>query len=200
MAANQVLTASALTELWEQRWPECPPVAHWLRDRYPDRWVRFHSLPDSKRYPFDETEYAVVLRRHYTVLSTLAPGPELVVVTSDWTESAEPDSPVWPTLAQIAPTAWYWRTFLEKPDEDPEWRSYTQLYAETVPWQPGAIDVLLTAVADDELSNVILAPVDLSWLYHPYDGGADVILPTRERRDALKAQYRACLSGHPLGL
>ncbi|WP_007509911.1 MULTISPECIES: DUF3885 domain-containing protein [Pseudofrankia] len=200
MGANQVLTASTLTQSWERRWPECPPVAHWLRDRYPDRWVRFHSLPESKRYPTDETEYAIVLRRHYTVLSALAPGPDLLVVTSEWTENVEPGSPVWPTRSQIAPRAWHWRTVLEEPDEAPEWRSYTQLYAEVMPWRQGAIDAVLRAVANDELANVILAPIDLGWLYHPYDGGADVILPTRERRDALKVQYRAWLSRHSLGL
>ncbi|TQS31246.1 hypothetical protein FLW16_00640 [Microbispora sp. KK1-11] len=41
---------------------------------------------------------------------------------------------------------------------------------------------------------------DLRWLYHPYDGGADVIAPTRTERDALKERHRDWLSAHPLGL
>ncbi|GAA1516621.1 hypothetical protein GCM10009677_57390 [Sphaerisporangium rubeum] len=38
---------------------------------------------------------------------------------------------------------------------------------------------MLRAVTDDEISNVLLGPANLRWLYHPYDGGIDVILPPR---------------------
>ncbi|WP_236647992.1 MULTISPECIES: hypothetical protein [Micromonospora] len=191
---SQELNPPALTELWEQRWSECPPFAHWLRGQYPDRWVRFHSLPGSKRYADNESEYGIVLDRHYTVLSELDPGAVLLVVTSEWTEGPPTTPQMWPRRSEVAPSAWHWQTLLEDPEEEPEYRAYTQLYAETIAWQPGAIDVLLRAVADDELANVILAPTDLRWLYHPYDGGADVILPSRKQRDALKAQHRDWLS------
>ncbi|GAB3088766.1 hypothetical protein GCM10027186_57700 [Micromonospora schwarzwaldensis] len=107
---------------------------------------------------------------------------------------------MWPRRSEVAPSAWHWQTLLEDPEEGPEYRTYTQLYAETIPWRPGAIDVLLRAVADGELANVILAPADLGWLYHPYDGGADVIRPTREQRDALRAQYPDWLSQQSSGL
>ncbi|MGC4806131.1 DUF3885 domain-containing protein [Micromonospora sp. DT233] len=182
-----------MTALWQERWPECPPFAHRLRGRYPDRWVRFHSLPGSKRHPENEGEYGVVLDRHHTVLSALDPGAVLLVVTSEWTEGPAVTPAQWPRRSEVAPSARHWQTLLEDP-EDP---TYIQLYAEVVPWRPGVIDVLLRAVADDELANVILAPADLRWLYHPYDGGADVILPTREQRDALKTRHRGWLSQQP---
>ncbi|MBX6386610.1 MAG: hypothetical protein IRZ07_27155 [Microbispora sp.] len=104
------------------------------------------------------------------------------------------------TRPEVAPAAEHWQTLIEEPGEDPEFRSYTQLYAETRPWRPGVIDTLLRAVADDEIGGVILGPSDLRWLYHPYDGGADVILPTRGERDALKERHPAWLSPHPSGL
>lgn len=200
MKPSQELNPPALTALWERRWPECPPFAHWLRSQYPDRWVRFHSLPESKRYPDDESENGIVLGRHYTVLSELDPGAVLLVVTSEWTEGPTTTPQRWPRRSEIAPSAWHWRTLVAQPEEEPEYRSYTQLYAETIAWRPRAIDVLLKTVADDELANVILAPTDLRWLYLPYDGGADVILPTREQRDPLKAQHQEWLSRLPSGL
>lgn len=58
-----------LTELWQRRWADCPPVAHQLRGPYREVWVRFHSLPESKRYAQDDHEYAIVLDRYNT------PGP-----------------------------------------------------------------------------------------------------------------------------
>ena len=35
------------------------------------RWVRFHSLPGSKRYAENEAEYACVLSRHNVVIGEL---------------------------------------------------------------------------------------------------------------------------------
>ncbi|WP_443611862.1 DUF3885 domain-containing protein [Acrocarpospora catenulata] len=39
-----------LSARWQANWPDCPPVAHELKRFYASRWVRFHSLPESKRY------------------------------------------------------------------------------------------------------------------------------------------------------
>ena len=62
------------------------------------------------------------------------------------------------------------------------------------------IDPLLRVVADDETSGVVIAPSDFEWLYHPYDGGADVFLPSRERRDLLSLAHHRWLSRYPGGL
>ncbi|WP_200926706.1 DUF3885 domain-containing protein [Sphaerimonospora mesophila] len=71
-----------LSALWRERWPLCPPLAYELKNAYHDRWVRFHSLPDSKRYADDEAEYAILLHRYNTVLGPAAPvqhGPRRTV-------------------------------------------------------------------------------------------------------------------------
>lgn len=46
-------------------------------------------------------------------------------------------------------------------------------------------DAVLTAVADDE-GQAIVTDMAAAWLYVPYDGGADVLLPTTLARDALQ--------------
>ena len=56
-----------LTE-WQRWFPGCEPIAYHMRDAFSDRWVRFHSLPGSKRYPEDAAEYATVLERHNVIL------------------------------------------------------------------------------------------------------------------------------------
>lgn len=61
-----------LLAVWEQRWPGSWPEADKLRGLFPDRWVRFHSLPGSKRYPDTEAEYEILLDRHHGVLVELA--------------------------------------------------------------------------------------------------------------------------------
>jgi hypothetical protein len=39
-----------------------------FKHRLADRWFRFHSLPESKRYAEDETEVAELFARQNTVL------------------------------------------------------------------------------------------------------------------------------------
>ena len=53
-------------------------------------------------------------------------------------------------------------------------------------------------MADDEIAYAIIAPLDLRWLYHPYDGGADVIASTVRDRDVLKDRHADWLIGLPL--
>jgi hypothetical protein len=142
---------------------------------------------------------AIVIDRHYTVLSELNPGSHLLIITAEWTDTPQTTPQRWPRRSEVAPTARHWRTLIEKPDEEPDFRSYTQLYAKARPWQSDTLDILLRAVADDKINGVLLGPPDLGWLYHPYDGDADVILPTRAERDELKARHHTWLSDHPVG-
>lgn len=199
MASTDDVDTEGLTWLWQNRWPDCPPVADWLRGVYPDRWVRFHSLPGSKRYADDEADYHVILERHNTVLAELGAGQSLLVITCDWATTSEPPVLRTPRLRQLDPAGVRWQTILYD-DSAEELPAYAHLYVSRWPWVVGGVDDLLRSVADDELAGVILTPTDLTWLYHPYDGGADVVLSDQHQRDALKARHHLWLSGHPAGL
>lgn len=185
-----------LAASWDARFPECPPVAHELRGSH-DLWVRFHSLPAGKRYASSEDEHAEVLARHHAVLTALgAPGGELLVVTMSWSPSTRPrrrDR----QLARSAPNATLWRSLLLEQDEYGAvwWHLFVTSVAMLV-----ELDPLLRLVADDQAGGVILMPRDLSWLYHPYDGGVDVIARSTVERDALASRFVGWLSDHPLGL
>ncbi|MGQ5652838.1 DUF3885 domain-containing protein [Streptomyces sp. EKR5.2] len=182
----------ALTELWQQRWPDCLPVGYKLRDPYRDVWVRFHSLPESKRYAVDESEYAVVLERYNTVLDELFAGTEVYVVTPFW--ATEPEVPL------LEPDAGYWQSLLVEDDPEPEFRTYCHLFATQLPWQHGCIDKLLRDTADDKVAGVLVTDSLMQRIYHPYDGGADVFLTTPEERDRMRDRHTDWLSSHPSGL
>lgn len=64
---------------------------------------------------------------------------------------------------------------------------------------PAELDALLAAIADDRGRAVIANP-ELDWLFCPYDGGVDVILPTAEARDVLRDRHRDWLSSGSDGL
>jgi hypothetical protein len=177
-----------LTALWRARWPSTPPIASRLRGAYPDLWVRFHSLPDSKRYPEDEGEYAVVLDRYNAVLDELFAGKDVYIVTPTWSEdSAEPS---------LQPDGTFWLS-VSREETD---MSKLHLFIVRRPWERGCADSLLRDVADWKITEVFITDAGMQRIHHPYDGGADVFLATPAERDSLRRRHRDWLSIHPSGL
>lgn len=183
----------ALHASWQARWPQLVPISHLLRaDK--DRWVRFHSLPGSKRYADTPVEYSTILNRHNTVLEELgARIGELNVITLEVAFTPVPRDRH-PVLEELLPDAECW-TVLSWPHLDPV-LAFGHAYVNRVSWQPGRLDDLLRKVADDELGHVIIGAHDLAWLYAPYDGGADVLLSTSAMRNGLRDRHRQWLSEH----
>ncbi|MGW0939765.1 DUF3885 domain-containing protein [Streptomyces sp. NPDC002666] len=197
ISARQDLDLDALSALWEQRWPALPEGLS-MRHVHPDRWVRFHSLPESKRYPGDDREYAIMLDRHLTVLNELGPtDTELYVVTHEWNWDAAPITRM-PQLQQVDPDAHHWGSHVHD-DEFPDDIVYEHEYVNVRPRTRQALDPLLRLVADDVIAGVTLAPLDLRWLYHPYDGGGDVHASSAIVT-ALRAAHPDWLSTHPSGM
>ncbi|MEU5881527.1 hypothetical protein [Spirillospora sp. NPDC047279] len=183
----------ALTAAWRARWGG-RPIAHELRGRHADRWVRFHSLPGSKRYAETEEEYGVVLGRHRSLLAELGADEGLYLIAGYFAGArvgAAPDP-------RTHPGAVPWLTI--EPDERSVFETPLTLCVSMASLERTALDPLLRSVADDELGHVIIGPPDLRWLYHPYDGGGDVIAPTVHDRDVLKSRHAGWLSAHPAGL
>jgi hypothetical protein len=152
---------------WEEWFPNCEPVAHHLSVVFPQRWVRFHSLPGSNRYPENPTEYATLLERHNRILSELArPDEVLVLLTTGWSETAVPIR-LQHELLELDPRAEPWRTVAmhEQPDNFPE------------------------LIAADLVRNVMIVAADCRWLAHPYDGGMDLIVESPVARNSLADRH-----------
>jgi len=190
-----------LNQFWDEAFNGVPQVSHLFRDLFADRWVRFHCLPESKRYPDSEAEFQTVLSRHNHLLDGLASGKRIILATTGHSSSPAPsrDEPV---LAALDPSAESWRTLPMHlmQDEDPDDPNYWHVFASEWEWSPGILDPILRLVANEQLSNVFIFSIGDTWLYHPYDGAADVILPSGSQRDALRDRHRAWLSPHPAGL
>ncbi|MFI5297683.1 MAG: hypothetical protein ACHREM_06245 [Polyangiales bacterium] len=182
---------------WDTWFPNCEPVGHHLRVAFPDRWVRFHSLPGSKRYADNDAERATILERHNRVLGDLVgQGEDVALLTTGYAKTQSPPVRSYPELSDLDPDARPWRTVVYDDDQASDWH----IVASTRRWTPGAFDRLVTLVADDKIANVMIVALDGRWLLHPYDGGMDVILRTTEERDALKARHPEWLSARPDGM
>ncbi|MFI7005425.1 hypothetical protein [Streptomyces sp. NPDC050145] len=151
--------------------------------------MRFHSLPESKRYPEDESEYSIVLERYNTVLDELFGCGEVYVITPAWATEAE--------VPAFQPDAEYWQSLLVKDDPDPEFRTYCHLFAVRRPWVYGCLDEMLRDIADDKVAGVLVTDTQIRRIYHPYDGGADVFLTTPGERDRTRDRHADWLSSNP---
>lgn len=187
---------------WDREFQDCPPLGFRLRALIPDRWVRFHSLPESKRYPEDEEEYQILLERHNTILGNLTrQSPRVVLVTTGYSETPEPvrrDAEV----EALDPNARLWRTVpthTAAPDyfDAP---TYWHLFASEWEWRPELFDQLIRLVAADAIANVLIVEPECRWVLHPYDGGMDVIAETPARRTSLRSAHKDWLSASRDGL
>lgn len=186
---------------WDQQFPGCEPVAPFVREALPNRWVRFHSLPESKRYPEVEAEYATLLHRHHRILEELAgPRREVVLLTTGYSDSPEPVRG-YPELEALDPRAKPWRSVaMHDPEEALTFPNYWHVYSSSWQWRTGVLDSIVRLVADHVIANVMIVDIDCRWLLHPYDGGMDVIAASTDERDSLKARYADWLSARSDGL
>lgn len=198
---NDVNSPADLRKYWDFKYWKCEPVPHLLRTVYPERWVRFHSLPESKRYPENEEEFLAVLDRHNTVLAELAVRDETLIFVStgfsDSPEAARDDE----DLNRLDRGAQSWLTMLDHDfGEEANLRYYSHVFMSKWTWKAGVFDEILRRVADWEIATIMILSTKNDWVFHPYDGGADFILATTEQRDRLKSKYEPWLSPRQDGM
>jgi hypothetical protein len=184
---------------WDRCFPSCEPLGHRLRVVFRDRWVRFHSLPESKRYPESEAEYTELLARHNRVLGELTPaGSPVIVVMTEYSGSPVP-SRFNPNEPLFDPLAAWWRT-VPSSDSTPDSPGYRHSFGSVREWRPGEFDPLIRLVAEDRAPDVLLVAPDCRWVLHPYDGGMDVIAESSTSRTVLRNKFSTWLSTRADGL
>ncbi len=185
---------------WDLKFPGCEPVAHWLREVFPNRWVRFHSLPGSKRYPENEDEYRTVIDRQHCVINELL-GLErkLVLLTPGYSQSpsaVHPDT----ECSSLNPGAKLWRSVPMHHHDGSVDLNYWHIFASEWDWPASPLNQLLRLVADDVVRNVMLVACDCRWVVQPYDGGLDVVMESEAARNELRLAHPDWLSLRSDGL
>lgn len=185
-----------LNTFWAAAMNGALPVAHELREQFHERWVRFHSLPESKRYPESEAEYEEVFSRHNAILSHLYDLPtEVLTILPEYSELQQRCLPH-DAVRDLFPETIPWCSYPANENDG----LHVHLHVARVQYSGTELDGLLRRVADDQVRNVLIINLPSQSVVHPYDGGADVILPTSEARDQLKHTFRDWLPSHPQGL
>jgi hypothetical protein len=187
---------------WAAWYGATPPIGFLLREKYPDRWLRIHSLRSAARYPRSGWDYAELVRRHNTIANhVLGLGAESAFLLFRECSEGPPPSSIWggdvedknglSNLGPIPET--YWQ------EELGIFAAPICLFGGLVKWEPGQFDGFIIAVAMNEIRGLIVE-LERGHVYAPYDGGADLFFATAVERDIARGRYHAWLSPHSEGL
>jgi hypothetical protein len=187
---------------WQQHFLNCPPISYLFKHRLTDRWFRFHSLPESKRYAEDKADIIKLLDRQNTVLIDVIGTGTCTLVLGNYSSSPffEKQCPVTSKLE--------FQEFLKlsKQDFDPDESElgeepiYLNLFCATHNLKANSLDEILLCVAEWKIVNFFVINCDRERIFAPYDGGVDVILKNIKERDEFREKYKNWLSSHPQGL
>ncbi|MBV9928584.1 MAG: hypothetical protein JOZ96_26445 [Acidobacteria bacterium] len=200
------MESSTFTDHWRSNFPDCPPVSYLFKWRLPDRWFRFHSLPESRRYAESDAERAELLTRQNTVLlDGIGEGERCVLVAGDYSESPGTliNGSSCPVLAEHITHA---LPSLSKQEFDPEPSGagespiYMRLACGSHTLRRGTLDEILLCAADERVTNFFVVSFERGRIFAPYGGGVDVVLRDASERDEFRARYAQWLSARPDGL
>jgi hypothetical protein len=183
---------------WQSQFGEIAPRGHLLRHALGEHWVRFHSLPDSKRYAESSDEYAELQRRHLAVASVLFSAGEPLYVFRAHSAEARLRRKVRHQLAgRQFRDAVAVLPFESRKQDDDEERMYVRAFISR--WKPDFFEAAIRLVADwKEVGVSFVSPATRN-IFSPYDGGMDVFTFTIAPEE-LRARFTDWRSARPDGL
>jgi len=190
---------SAFLEKWSVWYPKVPPIGFLLRLEYPERWMRIHSLPDSRRYPTSETDQAELLMRHNTVACDLLREDEtcaLFVYNEAGSESWRDVEARIGLPGQGLHDLGLLPSWLWEDDERSQFDCPMTLRGAMVQWRSGAFNSFILAVANEEIRGLVVE-YGTGQVYAPYDGGADLFFASETGRAFAQRRYSGWLSDRP---
>ncbi len=182
-------------KFWNTHFEGHRPVGHHLRDSLHLRWVRFHSLPGSKRYAETDEEWAILFERHNRIADeVLGDGSRCWLVLCDDLEYSVRES--LKHLERFDFERWFSWWENDELGEAVEWPVYA---AETI-WQAGQFNDLIRNVSVNGEPFLLLVSQTTHGIFAPYDGGIDLIQPSGRLASILKAKFPSWRPSNVQGL
>jgi hypothetical protein len=191
------MTAAQFKAFWANNFPDLVLLQYLFKYEYAEKWFRIHSLPESKRYAEDDSEWAILLGRQNEIISDLLDAnSDFLLVTGDYTMEGFIELHPPEEIHSIADF-----TFISldqinlneiSPDIYGPGQFCTPRFSEQK-WETGKFDNLLKDIADDNL-RAFFVSFDKQLIIAPYDGGVDFILKDTKTRDQYKQKYSSWLS------
>ena len=177
---------------WTSEVSEFAPVGHVLRRHMHDKWTRFHSLPESKRYAESDAEHQEVLKRHLAVASELFEvGAPIYIYKCRLVERRLKGKLKHMLVGnQLRERMVRLPSGLSMNEEDD---GYYCVRALATSWTPTFFSALTKKVAEWEETGVTFVSPTTKNIYCPYDGGMDVF-PHTDSPSTLEAKFSSWMS------
>jgi hypothetical protein len=188
------MTKENIESYWKLTFKECPPINYLLKVYYKERWLRIHSLTDSKRYAATNAEWKILFHTQNSILEDAFEENEtLYLFTGVYnnTEFLLPEN----NLNKNVALNTYDFTALEKIDLYAMSKDYCEENTFFTPhfvsilFKKNNYNELLKVIANDEIRAFFLS-TKTNTIVAPYDGGVDIIYKDTQTRDFYKNKYR----------
>lgn len=187
------MPTQTISEEWRSAFGPALPAGFLCRAALHEFWLRIHSLPQSKRYPESDQEYAEILHRQNTVAEfVLGNGSECVLFFTRFGDAKTFSLEGIPLQEQIPQHV---MSFHDEEGEDE-----FQFFALRVIWQREKFNDLIVSCANDQTGPIMFANTTSQSIYAPYDGGADLFFSTAKDVSMAHDRFANWLSSHPDGL
>ncbi len=171
-------------QFWAKNYSETPPINYLLKHNLKSRWLRIHSLPESKRYAETEEEWSILLERQNTIIDDLIGQNSVINIVVNYIET---DSFLFKMFG-------FTNIGVFKDEKNDA--VFQSFIFETV-WQTNGLNSMLRQVADENLRAFIIGE---DCLIAPYDGGVDMILKDSATRNFYQNKYKNWLSKREDGM
>lgn len=177
---------------WLKYWPACPPIRYLLREKYPRRWLRVHSLPGGKRIPDGSRDENVLLRRHLRVVSEIMTDTTkcylILHFAGSYRGEQEPTSirALQPRIVAKGLARWK--------DSDRDGDELGVIAISEITYEDATCRALILDVAYDRTAPLLFFKPADGRIYSPYDGGADLFFETARARDAAARRFKNWMS------
>ncbi|MBG8552091.1 DUF3885 domain-containing protein [Hymenobacter guriensis] len=189
------MTSEQSEVYWQSEYPAVPPLSDLFRNKLTDTWFRVHSLPESKRYPSNTVDLAILLHRQNTLITDLlGTRPQLLLVTGEYDFASvankkglfSPEGSIQDlAFTELKP---FILNQLEPDPRIPDGYAIGDLYRIVfvrIDWQPEKWNSILEEIAQGELRAFFISVAN-KYLIAPYDGGVDVIVKSTPTRNFYK--------------
>jgi hypothetical protein len=193
------MTKDEFEKFWAENYPETLPINYLFKHNLKSRWLRIHSLPESKRYADSENEWTILLERQNTVLNDLiAENSAIILVTGSYGfEEETSETLLLKELGELDFTSLNRINQHEHlKDSYSEGTFFTPYFAVTV-YAKHKFDAILKKIADDEIRLFFIGE---DCLIAPYDGGMDLIFKDESTTEFYRSKYKIWLSEREDGL
>ncbi len=178
------MTKEEFQQFWAENYPETLPINYLFKHNLKSRWLRIHSLPESKRYAQTKEESEALLNRQNSIIDDLILQNAKINVVVNFIEI---DSFLFQmfNFTNIG-------VFVDKDGE-----AVFQSFNFETTWETNGLNPMLLEIADDNLRAFIIGE---DCLIAAYDGGMDLIFKDEPTKYFYKRKYKNWLSAREDGL